>query len=200
MFVISNPVSKTPDKPDYVSIGFEQGVPVKLNGKKVGGVKMIEELNKIGGKHGVGQVDLVENRLVGIKSRGVYETPGGAILMVAHAALESLTLDKDTAHYKKQVALKYAELVYNGLWFTQLREALDAFVNTTQRNVTGEVKVKLFKGRCSLAGVTSPYSMYQNDLASFVMGAEYDPTDATGFIRLFGLQAKVAGLVNKKKK
>ena len=200
LFVISNPVSKAPNKPDYVSIGFEQGVPVKLNGKKVGGVKMIEDLNKIGGKHGVGQVDLVENRLVGIKSRGVYETPGGAILMVAHEALESLTLDRDTAHYKKQVALKYAELVYNGLWFTQLREALDAFINSTQRNVTGEVKVKLFKGRCSLAGVTSPYSMYQNDLASFVMGAEYDPTDATGFIRLFGLQAKVAGIVNKKRK
>ncbi|MBN1974531.1 MAG: argininosuccinate synthase [Sedimentisphaerales bacterium] len=199
LFVISNPVSKTPDKPDYVSIGFEQGVPVKLNGKKIEGVKLIEDLNKIGGKHGVGQVDLVENRLVGIKSRGVYETPGGAILMVAHDALESLTLDRDTAHYKKQVALKYAEMVYNGLWFTQLREALDAFVNSTQRNVTGEVKIKLFKGRSSLAGVTSPYSLYRTDLASFVMGAEYNPTDATGFIRLFGLQAKVAGIVNKQK-
>ena len=200
LFVISNPVSKTPNEPDYVSIGFEQGVPVKLNGKKIGGVKLIEELNKIGGKNGVGQVDLVENRLVGIKSRGVYETPGGAILMVAHAALESLTLDRDTSHYKQQVALKYAELVYNGLWFTQLREALDAFVNSTQRNVTGQVKIKLYKGRCILAGVTSPYSLYRTDLASFVMGAEYDPTDATGFIRLFGLQAKVAGIVNKQKK
>jgi len=199
LFVISNPVSKTPNKPDYVTVGFEKGVPVKLNGKKTNGVKIIEQLNKIGGKHGVGQVDLVENRLVGIKSRGVYETPGGAILMVAHDALESLTLDRDTAHYKKQVALKYAELVYNGLWFTQLREALDAFVDTTQRNVTGEVKVKLFKGRCSLAGIKSPYSLYQTDLASFVMGAEYDPTDATGFIRLFGLQTKVAGIVNKEK-
>jgi len=200
LFVISNPVSKTPNKPDYVTVGFQQGVPVKLNGKKTDGVKLIEELNKIGGKHGVGQVDLVENRLVGIKSRGVYETPGGAILMAAHAALESLTLDRDTMHYKQQVALKYAELVYNGLWFTQLREALDAFVNMTQRNVTGEVKIKLFKGRCILAGVKSPYSLYQTDLASFVMGAEYDPTDATGFIRLFGLQTKVAGIVNKGKK
>jgi argininosuccinate synthase len=199
LFVISNPVSKAPNKADYVTIGFEQGVPVKLNGKKIGGVKLIEELNKIGGKHGVGQVDLVENRLVGIKSRGVYETPGGAILMVAHDALESLTLDRDTSHYKKQVSLKYAELVYNGLWFTQLREALDAFVNSTQRNVTGEVKLKLFKGRSSLAGVTSPYSLYRTDLASFVMGNEYNPTDATGFIRLFGLQAKVAGIVNKQK-
>jgi argininosuccinate synthase len=199
LFVISNPVSKTPDKADYVSIGFEQGVPVKLNGKKISGVKLIEELNKIGGKHGVGQVDLVENRLVGIKSRGVYETPGGAILMVAHAALESLTLDRDTSHYKQLVALKYAEMVYNGLWFTPLREALDAFVNSTQRNVTGEVKVKLFKGRCTIAGMTSPYSLYRTDLASFVMGAEYNPADATGFIRLFGLQAKVAGIVNKQK-
>ena len=153
-----------------LAIGFEQGVPVKLNGKKIGGVKLIEELNKIGGKHGVGQVDLVENRLVGIKSRGVYETPGGAILMVAHAALESLTLDRDTAHYKQQVALKYAEMVYNGLWFTQLREALDAFVNSTQRNVTGEVKVKLFKGRSSLAGVTSPYSLYRTDLGQLRNG------------------------------
>lgn len=200
LFVISNPVSRTPDKGDYVSIGFVQGVPVKLNGKKIDGVKLIEELNKIGGKHGVGQVDLVENRLVGIKSRGVYETPGGAILMVAHAALECLTLDRDTSHYKQQVALKYAEMVYNGLWFTQLREALDAFVNSTQRNVTGEVKVKLFKGRCTIAGMTSPFSLYRTDLASFVMGAEYNPTDATGFIRLFGLQAKVAGIVNKQKK
>ncbi len=200
LFVISNPVSKTPNKPDYVTVGFQQGIPIKLNGKKIGSVKLIEELNKIGGKHGVGQVDLVENRLVGIKSRGVYETPGGAILMAAHAALESLTLDRDTMHYKQQIALKYAEMVYNGLWFTQLREALDAFVNTTQRNVTGEVTIKLFKGRCILAGVKSPYSLYQTDLASFGMGAEYDPTDATGFIRLFGLQTKVAGIVNKGKK
>ncbi len=199
LFVISNPVSKTPNKPDYVSIGFEQGVPVSLNGKKIDGVKLIEALNEIGGKHGVGQVDLVENRLVGMKSRGVYETPGGTILVTAHNALESLALDRETMHYKQQIALKYAELVYYGLWFSPLREALDAFVDVTQRNVAGEVKLKLFKGQCSFAGATSPKSLYRTDLASFVMGAEYDPTDATGFIRLFGLPARVAGAINRKK-
>jgi argininosuccinate synthase len=199
LFVISRPVSKTPDKPDYVSIGFYKGVPVKLDGKKISGVKLIETLNQLGGKHAIGQVDIVENRLVGIKSRGVYETPGGTILLTAHTALESLTIDRETMHYKQQIALKYAELVYYGLWFCQLREALDAFVNVTQRNVTGEVKLKLFKGQCTLAGVKSPNSLYLTDLASFKMGAEYDPTDATGFIRLFGLQSKVAAVVKKKK-
>jgi argininosuccinate synthase len=197
LFVISRPVSKTPDKPDYVQIGFEKGVPVKLNGKKISGVEIIETLNRLGGKHAIGQVDLVENRLVGMKSRGVYETPGGTILMTAHDCLESVTLDRETLHYKQQVALRYAELVYYGLWFTQLREAIDAFVDVTQRNVTGEVKVKLFKGRCTPAGIKSPNSLYRADLASFKMGAEYNPTDATGFIRLFGLPAKVAGIVNR---
>jgi len=200
VFVISRPVSKTPDKPDYVTIGFYEGIPIKLNGKLTSGVRLIETLNKLGGKHGIGQVDLVENRLVGIKSRGVYETPGGTILVTAHNALESLTLDRETMHYKQQLALKYAELVYYGLWFCQLREALDAFVDVTQRNVTGEVKMKLFKGRCTPAGIKSPNSLYKTDLASFKMGAEYDPTDATGFIRLFGLPVKVAAAVNKKGK
>jgi len=200
VFVISRPVSKTPDKPDYVTIGFFEGIPIKLNGKLTSGVRLIETLNKLGGKHGIGQVDLVENRLVGIKSRGVYETPGGTILVTAHNALESLTLDRETMHYKQQLALKYAELVYYGLWFCQLREALDAFVDVTQRNVTGEVKMKLFKGRCTPAGIKSPNSLYKTDLASFKMGAEYDPTDATGFIRLFGLPAKVAAVVKKKRK
>lgn len=200
VFVISRPVSKTPDKPDYVTIGFFEGIPIKLNGKLTSGVRLIEALNKLGGKHGIGQVDMVENRLVGIKSRGVYETPGGTILVTAHNALESLTLDRETMHYKQQLALKYAELVYYGLWFCQLREALDAFVDVTQRNVTGEVKMKLFKGRCTPAGIKSPNSLYKTDLASFKMGAEYDPTDATGFIRLFGLPAKVAAVVNKKGK
>ena len=199
LFVISQPVSKTPDKPDYVTVGFFEGIPAKLNGKLTSGVKMIEALNDLGGKHGVGQTDLVENRLVGIKSRGVYETPGGTILTTAHSALETLTLDRETSHYKRQIALKYAELVYYGLWFSQLREALDAFVDVTQRNVTGEIRMKLFKGQCTLAGVKSPNSLYQTDLASFKMGAEYDPTDATGFIRLFGLPAKVAAIVNRKK-
>jgi len=200
LFVMSQPVSKTPNKPDYVTLSFRQGTPVKLNGKKISGVKLIEQLNRLGGKHGIGQLDMVENRLVGMKSRGVYETPGGTILTVAHNALESLTLDRETMHYKQQLALKYAELVYYGLWFSPLREALDAFVNVTQQNVTGEVKVKLFKGRCSPAGVKSPNSLYRTDLASFKMGAEYQPTDATGFIRLFGLPMKVAGAIKKGKK
>lgn len=200
LFVITRPISKTPDKPDYVTIGFFEGIPIKYNGKLTSGVYLIETLNRLGGKHGIGQVDMVENRLVGMKSRGVYETPGGTILVTAHNALESLTLDRETMHYKQQVALKYAELVYYGLWFSQLREALDAFINVTQRNVTGEVKMKLFKGHCSLAGIKSPNSLYQTDLASFKMGAEYDQTDATGFIRLFGLPAKVAALINKKTK
>jgi argininosuccinate synthase len=200
LFVISRPVSKTPANPDYVEVGFEQGVPVKLNGKRMGGVEIIETLNQLGGKHAIGQADLVENRLVGMKSRGVYETPGGTILMTAHDCLESVTLDRETLHYKQQVALRYAELVYYGLWFTGLREALDAFVDVTQRNVTGEVRVKLFKGRCTPAGIRSPNSLYRTDLASFKMGAEYNPTDATGFIRLFGLPAKVAGIVNRKRR
>ena len=199
VYVISRPLSKTPDKPDYVEVGFNEGVPVKLNGKKISGVKLIEQLNRLGGKHAIGQVDLVENRLVGIKSRGVYETPGGTILTTAHNALESLTLDRETMHYKQQISLKYADLVYYGQWFTQLREALDAFIDVTQRNVIGEVKMKLFKGRCSPAGIKSPKSLYRTDLASFKMGDEYDPTDANGFIRLFGLPMKVAAAIKKKK-
>jgi argininosuccinate synthase len=199
LFVLSNPVSKAPNKAEYVTIGFGKGVPVSLNGKKIDPVKLIEQLNKIGGKHGVGQADIVENRLVGIKSRGVYETPGGTILVEAHKSLETLTLDRDTLHYKQQVALKYAELVYYGMWFCQLRHALDAFVNVTQQNVTGTVRVKLYKGRCTPAGIKSPKSLYNTKMASFTMGDEYNPTDATGFIRLFGLQMKVAGLVNKNK-
>jgi len=200
LFVISQPVSKTPDKADYVTIGFHEGVPIKLDGQLTSGIRLIETLNSLGGKHGVGQIDIVENRLVGMKSRGVYETPGGTILVTAHKALESLTLDRDTMHYKQQIALKYAELVYYGQWFSPLREALDAFVNVTQQNVTGEVKVKLFKGRCTPAGVKSPNSLYRADLASFKMGAEYQSTDAAGFIRLFGLPMKVAGAVKRDKK
>lgn len=199
LFVMSRPVSKTPNKAEYVEIGFKEGVPRRLNGKAVGGVKMIETLNRIGGKHAVGQDDLVENRLVGMKSRGVYETPGGTILTTAHRALESITLDRETMHYKQQVSLKYAEMVYYGQWFCRLREALDAFVDSTQRNVSGTVRLKLYKGRCTPAGVKSPRSLYRTDLASFKMGAEYDPTDANGFIRLYGLPMKVAGIVDGKK-
>jgi len=199
LFVMSRPVSKTPGRADYVEIGFEQGAPTKVNGRRLGPVRLLEMLNELGARHGVGQVDLVENRLVGIKSRGVYETPGGTILVTAHRALESLTLDRETSHYKQQVALKYAELVYDGLWHCKLRAGLDAFVNVTQENVTGTVKVKLFKGRCTVAGAVSPRSLYRTDLASFKMGAEYDSMDAQGFIRLFGLQMKIAAGVDKKK-
>jgi len=197
LFVLSRPVAKAPSKPDYVRIGFEKGVPVSLDGRAVGPVRLIERLNEIGGLHGVGQADLVENRLVGMKSRGVYETPGGTILVTAHRLLESLTLDRETQHYKQQVALKYAEMVYYGQWFCALREALDAFVEATQQTVTGTVRLKLYKGRCTPAGVRSPFSLYRSDLASFKMGAEYDPTDARGFIRLFGLPMKIAGLVQR---
>jgi argininosuccinate synthase len=197
LFVISRPVSKTPNKADYVEIGFEKGIPVKLNGRAIGGVKLIETLNEIGGLHGVGQADLVENRLVGMKSRGVYETPGGTILSTAHRALEMLTLDRETAHYKQQVALKYAELVYYGQWFSKLREAIDAFVDVTQQNVTGTVRLKLYKGQATLAGVKSPKSLYNPHLASFTMGAEYNSMDATGFIKLFGLPMQVAGVVDR---
>jgi argininosuccinate synthase len=200
LLTISRPVSKTPNKPDYVEIGFNKGIPVKLNGKKIDPVKLIETLNKIGGKHAIGQADLVENRLVGMKSRGVYETPGGTILFEAHKVLEALTLDRETMHYKQQLALKYAELVYYGQWFSPLRMALDAFVDVTQQNVNGSVKMKLFKGRCTPAGTKSTKSLYRPDLASFKMGAEYDQTDATGFIRLFGLPMKVASVVQKSKK
>jgi argininosuccinate synthase len=200
MFVISSPVSKAPNKAEYIEVGFKEGIPIKLNGKMTAGVKMIETLNDIGGKHGVGQDDLVENRLVGMKSRGVYETPGGTILVTAHKALESLTLDRETMHYKQQVSLKYAEMVYYGQWFCKLREALDAFVNVTQQNVTGTVRLKLYKGRCTAVGIKSGKSLYNPGLASFTMGDEYDGTDAIGFIRLFGLPMKVAGIVDKKSK
>lgn len=199
LFVLSRPISKTPNKADYVEIGFEKGIPVKLNGKSIDGVKLIEQLNAIGGTHGVGQADLVENRLVGMKSRGVYETPGGTILSTAHRALEMLVLDRETAHYKQQVALKYAEMVYYGQWFCRLREALDAFIDVTQENMTGTVRLKLYKGQAILAGVKSPKSLYNPHLASFTMGEEYNSTDATGFIRLFGLPMKVEGIVARQK-
>ena len=198
LFVMSRPVSKAPDKAGYVEIDFKQGVPVGLDGKRISGVRIIENLNKIGGVHAVGQSDIVENRLVGMKSRGVYETPGGTILFTAHKILESLTLERDTLHYKQQVALKYAEMIYNGQWFSPLRDAIDAFIDKTQKNVTGTVKLKLFKGRCIPAGVKSRFSLYNPELASFTMGEEYDSSDATGFIKLFGLPAKVAGIVDRK--
>jgi len=197
MFVLSKPIEKAPNRPEYVQLEFEQGVPVSLDGRRTDGVKLIGKLNTIGGKHGVGQADLAENRLVGMKSRGVYETPGGTILYEAHRALEALCLDRETLHYKQQVALRYAELVYDGRWFAALREAIDAFVNRTQRNVTGTVRVKLYKGNCVAVGARSPYSQYVEALASFEMGAEYAPEDAGGFISLFGLPMRVAGTVER---
>jgi argininosuccinate synthase len=193
LWVMSVPLSKAPAKPAYVQIDFEKGRPVALDGVKLPGHEIVEKLNRLGGQHAVGQTDLVENRLVGIKSRGAYETPGGTILFTAHRALESLTLDRDTAHYKQQVALKYAEMVYDGKWFCPLREALDAFVASTQRNVTGSVRIKCHKGHARIAGIESPRSLYSGDLASFTMGEEYTPSDATGFIRLFGLQMRGRG-------
>ncbi len=193
LWVMSVPVSKAPNKPAYVNVEFKSGVPVAIDGHRLPGHELVERLNTLGGRHAVGQVDLVENRLVGIKSRGAYETPGGTILFEAHRALEGITLDRETLHYKQQVSLKYAEMVYYGQWFCPLREALDAFVASTQRNVTGSVRVKCFKGRATVAGVTSPKSLYSGKLASFTMGSEYTPSDATGFIKLFGLQMRGRG-------
>lgn len=188
-----------PDKPTYVSIGFEKGVPVSIDGKKTGGVEIIEKLNKLGGENGIGLCDIVENRLVGMKSRGVYETPGGTILYRAHEVLETLCLERDTQHYKRLVAEKFAELVYNGQWFTPLREALSAFVDKTQETVTGEVKLKLYKGNIINAGVTSPYSLYNEQIATFNEDDVYDQKDSAGFINLFGLPIKVRAKALEKK-
>ncbi len=191
---------QAPDTPTYVTIHFEQGIPTAVNGQKMDGLAIVEKLNELGGQNGVGLLDIVENRLVGMKSRGVYETPGGAILYKAHAWLEMLTLDRETSHYKKLISQKFGELVYNGLWFTPLREALSAFVDETQKTVTGEVKVKLYKGNIMNAGVTSPNSLYDENVASFGDdGGAYDQTDSAGFINLFGLSIKVKALLDKKR-
>ena len=182
---------QAPDKPTYVTIHFEKGKPTAINGKEMNGVEVVTTLNELGGKNGVGLADIVENRLVGMKSRGVYETPGGAILYHAHNKLEELCLDRDTFHYKQQIGLKFAELVYYGQWFTPLREALSAFVDSTQRTVTGDVKLKLYKGNIIDAGVTSPYSLYDPEIATFDEDEVYNQADADGFINLFGLPIKV---------
>jgi argininosuccinate synthase len=189
---------KAPDKPTYVTIGFEKGVPVSVDGKKMGSVELVTLLNKLGGENGVGILDLIENRLVGMKCRGVYETPGGAILYHAHAKLEQLTLDKETAHYKEAVALKFAEIVYNGQWYTPLREALSAFVDSTQESVTGEVTLKLYKGNIIDAGVKSPNSLYIEEIVTFGEESDYDQMDSQGFINLFGLPIKVRAKVQGK--
>ncbi len=195
MFQLTCSPELAPESPHYVSIGFHEGVPVELDGQPCAPVELLAELNNIGGAHGVGRVDIVENRLVGMKSRGVYETPGGTLLYTAHQALESLCLDRDTAHYKELVAQRYAELVYYGLWFSPLREALSAFVDTTQKRVTGTVRLKLYKGSCSVVGRSSPFSLYRHDLSTFGQDDVYNQSDATGFINLFGLPTQVAALV-----
>jgi argininosuccinate synthase len=197
---LSTTLEKAPDKATYITLSFEKGIPVALNGIKMDGVKLLEELNKLGGENAIGITDMVENRLVGMKSRGVYETPGGTILYRAHKDLEELCLDKETSHYKEQVALKFADIVYNGLWFTPLREALYSFVLKTQETVTGEVKLKLYKGNMVNAGMTSPYSLYSEEYATFGEDAVYDQKDSAGFINLFGLPIVVQAKMNAKAK
>ena len=181
---------EAPDQEEQVEIGFEKGVPVSVNGMNLDPVSLVELLNEIGGRNAVGRIDLVENRFVGIKSRGCYETPGGTLLLTAHGELEALCLDRDLLHFKQHVALKYAELVYFGLWFTPLREALDAFVETTQQNITGSVTLSLYKGNVSVVSRKSDFSLYRTDLSSFTMGASYDQKDAEGFIRILGLPSR----------
>ena len=191
---------QAPDKPAYITLHFEKGIPTMLDGKKLGAVEMIEALNKVGGENGVGLADLVENRLVGMKSRGVYETPGGTILYEAHRQLETICLDKATMHYKQLVAVKFGEMVYDGQWFTPLREALSAFVSKTQETVTGDVKLRIYKGNVTAAGITSPYSLYSENIATFDDdGGAYSQKDSEGFINLFGLPIKVKALLEQKK-
>jgi argininosuccinate synthase len=196
--MISKTPETAPDKAEYVEIGFEKGVPVSLNGKKTKPVALVAKLNALGAEHGVGIADLVENRLVGMKSRGVYETPGGSILYYAHRELEALTLDRATLHYKEQMAIRYAELVYDGMWFSPLREALDAFVNATQQTATGTVRVKLYKGNIMSAGAKSPYSLYHEGFVTFGQDEVYNQKDAEGFINLFGLPLKIRALMMQK--
>jgi argininosuccinate synthase len=198
MFMLTTSPQKAPDEAEYVSISFERSTPVAVNGEPLDPVPLLERLNAIGSRHGIGRIDLVENRLVGIKSRGVYETPGGTLLLAALRELEALCLEREAAHYKEQVALKYAEMVYFGEWFTPLREALDGFVNKLAERVSGEVRLKLYKGNVIIAGRTSPVSLYRHDLSSFTMGASYDQKDAAGFINIFGLPLKVRALIEGK--
>ncbi|RPJ74935.1 MAG: argininosuccinate synthase, partial [Desulfobacteraceae bacterium] len=195
MYQLSTSPEKAPDTPEYTEIEFDQGNPVALNGERLSAVALFTRLNTLAGRHGIGRADIVENRLVGMKSRGVYETPAGTVLMHAHQALESICLDKHTMRYKDSVAVKYAELVYNGLWFCRLREALDAFVRVTQQNITGTVRLKLYEGNIIMAGRKSPFSLYREDYASFGEEDVYNQKDAHGFIQLFGLPLKVEALL-----
>lgn len=195
MFQLTVSPEDAPDEPEYVEIGFEQGSPISVNGEKMTSVEIFKKLNGLAGKHGVGRIDIVENRLVGMKSRGVYETPGGTLIMRAHQALESITLDKHTMGQKDAMAVKYAELVYNGMWYTRLREALDAFIQVTQETVSGTVRLKLYKGNIIIAGRKSPFSLYREDYASFGEEDVYNQQDAHGFIQLFGLPLKVEAML-----
>jgi argininosuccinate synthase len=197
VFTISSPIEDALDTPEYVVIAYENGVPVSVNGTPMGPVELLTQLNALGAAHGIGQVDMVENRLVGMKSRGVYETPGGTILYETHRMLEQLVLDRDTALLKQRLAIEYAQMVYDGRWFCPAKQALDAFVQSTQKNMTGTVKVKLYKGNIVPAGVASKQSLYHHDLASFSDTDLYNQQDATGFIRLFGLPMKVNGMVGR---
>ena len=198
MFLISKAPEDAPDKPEYVTVDFEKGIPVAVNGEKLGAVELLTKLNEIGARNGVGITDICENRLVGMKSRGVYENPGGAILYYAHRELEYLCLDRATYHYKEGVAIRFGELVYDGMWFCQLREALQAFVDSTQESVTGTVRLKLYKGNIISAGSKSPYSLYSQEFVTFERDEVYDQSDATGFINLFGLPLKVRALMQEK--
>lgn len=196
VYTLSKSPIEASDTVEEIELEYEKGVPVGLNGKKMTAVELVTKLNKIGGKHGIGRIDLVENRLVGMKSHGVFETPGGTILYTAHQELESICLDKDTLHYKQMLAIRYAELVYDGKWFSALREALDAFVALTQKNITGHVRLKLYKGNIIVSGRKSPYSLYREDYASFGQMDIYDQQDAKGFINLWGLPMKVDAMLS----
>ncbi len=197
MFLLTRSPQEAPDKPVTIEISFEKGVPVALNGTRMDGVSLLEALNKIAGENAIGRVDIVENRLVGMKSRGVYETPGGTLLYFAHRELEELTVDRETIRYKEAVAIKYGELIYYGLWYTPLRKALDAFIDSTQENVTGDIKLKLYKGNISVVSRRSPYSLYHPELATFEEDELYNQADAGGFINLFGLPLQVEGLLRE---
>ncbi len=199
MFEITKSPEDAPDKPMYIEIGFEQGIPVSLDGAAMDPVDLIYKLNEIGGENGIGREDLVENRLVGMKSHGVYETPGGTILVTAQKELESIVLDRDTIHYKDVVAARFAELVYNGQWFTPLREAMSAFFDVTQKNMTGTVRLKLYKGNIIIAGRKSPYSLYREDFATFEQDEVYNQADSLGFINLFGLPITVQALLKQER-
>lgn len=197
LFIVTNIPEKAPDKPEYVELEYVEGVPVSVNGEKLSPAKLVEKLNEIGIRNAVGITDMVEDRLVGMKSRGVYENPAGAIIYYGHNDLENLCLDRATQSFKQQVSIRYSELVYDGMWFSPLREALDAFVNETQKNVTGTVRMKLYKGNIYSAGVKSPYSLYSQEYVTFGEDEVYNQADATGFINLFGLPLKVRALMKK---